>query len=216
MITLIGRKLGMTQVFGEDGQVTGVTVLEFGPSTVVQKKSTDTDGYEAIQLGFEDIAERKVNKPLKGHFDKNKVALKKYLYENSFKTAEEANAYEVGQELKVGDFFKEGDFVDVQGKSRGKGFAGVVKKYNFRGGHATHAHEYFRHPGSIGQASYPGKVFKGKKMPGRMGDNWVTVQNLKVVEINPEKGIVVVKGAVPGCEGTLVFIKKAVKKTKIS
>ena len=215
MITLIGKKLGMTRVFSDNGKTTGVTVLEIGPCTIVQKKTDETDGYSALQIGFENIAERKLTMAEKGHFAKANVAPKRHLYENRLAGAE-SEKYSVGQELKVGEFFAEGDFIDVRGTSKGKGFAGVMKRHNFHGSHATHDHEYFRHGGSIGQKTYPGKVFKGMRMPGHMGDERVTVLNLQIVEVNAEKNLVVVAGAVPGARGSLVYLRPAIKKPKKS
>ncbi len=212
MMVLIGKKMGMTRVFGDNGAVTGVTVLEVGPCVVVQKKTEKADGYNALQLGYGPVAERKVSQPVRGHFVKKNVPLRKHVAEARLTTPEEVDKFAVGQEIKAADFFKEGDFVDVRGLSRGMGFAGVMKRHNFHGGHKTHDHEYFRHGGSIGQHTHPGRVFKGMKMPGRMGGARVTVLNLKVVEVNSEKNLVVVRGAVPGVEGSVVYLRKAVKK----
>jgi large subunit ribosomal protein L3 len=213
-IGILGRKLGMTQVFDEDNKVIPVTVIEAGPCPIVQKKTVKTDQYDAIQLGFLDQKRQRVRKPNLGHFDKASVAPKRYLREIRLDENEIQN-YETGQELTV-DVFESGDFVDVTGFSKGKGFTGVMKRWGFHGSATqTHGtHEYFRHGGSIGNAATPSKVVKGRKMPGRKGNDRVTTQNLKLVDIRPEQNLLLVKGAVPGPINGLVIIKKAKKKQK--
>lgn len=203
---ILGKKLGMTQIFNEEGKVVPVTVIEAGPCIVVQKKSQETEGYEAIQLGFYDIAERKVNKPLQGHFKKANVAPKKYLAE--FKL-ENVQGYEVGQEIKA-DVFSVGEAVDVTGTSKGKGFAGSIKRHNQSRGPMSHGSRYHRGPGSLGAVD-PARVFKGQTLPGRMGGEKVTVQNLEVVKVDTERNLLLIKGAIPGAKGSLVTIKDSVK-----
>ena len=211
-IGLLGKKLGMTQIFGEDGSAIPVTVIKAGPCAVVQKKTVSSDGYDGIQLGFEEVAKvKRVNKPVTGHFKKANVAPRSLLREFRVDT-EELEAHEVGAEISV-DIFEPGEFVDVTGTSKGKGFAGVVKKYHFKGAPASRGtHENFRHGGSIGQNMTPGRTIKGKKMPGHMGSERVTVQNLKVVDVRGDTNILMVEGAVPGPTNGFVIIKKAVKK----
>jgi large subunit ribosomal protein L3 len=203
---ILGKKLGMTQVFTNEGEVVPVTVIEAGPCVVVQKKTVETDGYEAIQLGFNDVAERKLNKPKQGHFKKANVAPKKYLAEFRLR---DISSYEVGQEIKA-DVFAEGEFIDVTGTSKGKGFAGAIKRHNQGRGPMSHGSRYHRGPGSLG-AIQPARVFKGQTLPGRMGGERVTVQNLQVVKVDAERNLILVKGAVPGAKGSLVSIKDSVK-----
>lgn len=206
---ILGIKLGMTQVITDDGQVIPVTVVEAGPCSVVQKKSADTDGYGAVQIGFSEKRTNLVNKPEKGHLNKGKIAPVRYLRE--FRV-DDVDSYEMGQTYSA-DLFSEGEFIDVTGVSKGKGTAGGMKRWGFRGGRASHgAEKVHRKVGSIGCSAYPGKVFKGKKMPGRMGNERVTVQNLTVVRIQAEKNLLLIKGAVPGHKNGLLIIKKAVKK----
>ncbi|KPU26758.1 50S ribosomal protein L3 [Caloranaerobacter sp. TR13] len=207
MKAILGRKLGMTQVFTEDGVVIPVTVIEAGPVKVVQKKTIEKDGYSAIQVGFSDIKEKKVNKPLKGHFEKAGVEYKRYLREFRVENVDE---YEVGQEIKA-DVFSAGDKVDVIGISKGKGFQGVIKRHNQSRGPETHGSKYHRAVGSLGASSYPSRVFKTKKLPGHMGHERVTVQNLEVVRVDAEKNLILIKGAVPGPKGGLLTIKQSVK-----
>lgn len=207
MKAILGRKIGMTQVFTEDGLVIPVTVIEAGPVKVVQKKTIEKDGYSAIQIGFSDIKEKKVNKPLKGHFDKAGVEYKRYLREFRVDNADE---YEVGQEIKA-DVFSAGDKVDVVGISKGKGFQGVIKRHNQSRGPESHGSKYHRAVGSLGASSYPSRVFKTKKLPGHMGHERVTVQNLEVVKVDAEKNLILIKGAVPGPKGGLLTIKQSVK-----
>ncbi|SHJ89349.1 LSU ribosomal protein L3P [Anaerobranca californiensis DSM 14826] len=203
---ILGKKIGMTQVFTKDGEVVPVTVIEAGPCVVVQKKTVETDGYEAIQLGFGDVSERKLNKPQQGHFKKANVAPKKYLAEFRL---EDISSYEVGQEIKA-NIFAEGEFVDVTGTSKGKGFAGAIKRHNQGRGPMSHGSRYHRGPGSLGSIQ-PARVFKGQTLPGRMGGERVTVQNLQVVKVDPERNLILVKGAIPGTKGSLVSIKDSVK-----
>ena len=203
---IIGRKLGMTQVFDEDGNVTPVTVIEAGPCTVIQKKTVETDGYEALQLGFTDIPERKANKPAKGHFAKAGVEPKKYLKE--FALEGDLN---VGDVIKA-DVFAEGDVVDVSGVSKGKGTAGTIKRYGAHRLPMSHgAGPVHRSVGSTGMNSDPSRVFKGTRMPGRMGNEKITVQNLTVVKVDAENNVIAVKGAVPGNKGGIVTVTAAVK-----
>lgn len=204
---ILGKKVGMTQIFDDEGEVIPVTVIEAGPCSVVQKKTEEKDGYKAIQLGFGEAKESKLNKPLKGHFDKYGVEPKEYIREVRINEEDE---YEVGDEIKA-DIFAVGDRVDVTGTSKGKGFAGTVKRWNFNLGPKTHGSRNYRLPGSIGASADPARVFKGKKMPGRMGREQVTIQNLKVAKVDPEKNILAVKGAVPGPKKALVRIKESVK-----
>lgn len=203
---ILGKKIGMTQVFTKEGEVVPVTVIEAGPCVVVQKKTVETDGYEAIQLGFGDVSERKLNKPQQGHFKKANVAPKKYLAEFRL---EDISSYEVGQEIKA-NIFAEGEFVDVTGTSKGKGFAGAIKRHNQGRGPMSHGSRYHRGPGSLGSIQ-PARVFKGQTLPGRMGGERVTVQNLQVVKVDPERNLILVKGAIPGTKGSLVSIKDSVK-----
>ncbi len=207
---LLGRKVGMTQIFSEEtGDVTPVTAVEVGPCVVLQKKTVQSDGYDAVQIGFVDKKKQKVTKPEAGHAAKSKATVKRYIKEVRL-SSETVAEYEVGQELKA-DLFKIGDRVDVTGVSIGKGYAGVMKRHNFRGARHSHNHEFFRHGGSIGNRSDPGKVFKNKKMPGQLGNEKVTVQNLKVVAIEADKNIVLIKGAIPGAKNGFVSIKASVK-----
>ncbi|MGN7611633.1 50S ribosomal protein L3 [Magnetococcales bacterium HHB-1] len=206
---LIGRKLGMTQLFQEDGDCWPVTVIQLGPCSVVAKKTEGKDCCNAIQLGFEDAKASRVSKPLRGEFAKAGVAPKRVLREFRVDNLED---YKVGQELTA-EQFEQGQFVDVIGTSIGKGFAGVVKRWGFRGGRASHgAHKIHRSPGSIGQCQTPGRVFKNKKMPGRMGGDRVTAQNLRVAMVDAEKHLLVVKGTVPGPKGGMVMVQDAKKK----
>jgi large subunit ribosomal protein L3 len=209
---LIGRKLGMTQVFTEDGRCIPVTALEVGPCYVLSVRDAEKDGYSAVQLGFDPKKSQRVNKPEQGHFAK---AGKGAFYHVKEVRCDAAGLgwNEPGHELKVGDVFSSGEFVDVCGVSRGRGFQGVVKRFGVKGQPATRGtHEVRRNIGSIGAGTYPGKVWKNQKMPGRLGGKNTTVQNLKVVDVKPEKNVILVKGAIPGAKGGLVFVKKAMKK----
>lgn len=204
---IIGKKIGMTQIFDKEGKAVPVTVIQAGPNTVIQKKTMEKDGYSAIQVGFEDLDEKKLNKPMRGHFGKAKVATKKYIRELRIENAE---SFEIGQELKA-DVFAEGERVDVSGVSKGKGTAGVIKRFNARRGPMRHGSKFHRAPGSMGASSDPSRTFKGKKLPGRMGNENTTVQNIEVVKVDAEKNYMLVKGGVPGIRGSLVMIKDTVK-----
>ena len=206
---IIGRKIGMTQLFTENGNVVPVTVVEAGPCTVIQKKTVENDGYNAVQLGFEDIREKLVVKPLKGHYDKAQVAYKRVLKEFKLDNSEAMN---VGDILKA-DVFAAGDVVDVTGISKGKGYQGTIKRLGFHRQPMTHGTSgYHRHQGSMGANSTPSKVMKGKGMPGHMGSEQVTIQNLSVVKVDAENNLIAIKGAIPGPNGGLVVVKTAVKK----
>lgn len=204
---ILATKVGMTQIFNEDGELTPVTVLEATPSVVTQVKTVENDGYSAVQVGYGDIREVLVNKPRKGVFAKAGVANKRYLKEFKFENAEE---YSVGQEIKV-DIFAAGDKVDATAKSKGKGFQGAIKRHNQSRGPMAHGSKFHRHAGSNGSATTPGRVFKGKKMPGQMGNVKVTIQNLEVVRVDAENNVILVKGAVPGPKKSLVILKESVK-----
>jgi large subunit ribosomal protein L3 len=203
---ILGRKIGMTQIFDGDGKVIPVTVIEAGPCTVVQIKNMDNDGYEAVQLGFGEVKEKKLVRPKKGHFKKANVAPVKYLRE--FRLEEITN--NVGDIIKA-DIFENGEIIDVTGTTKGKGFQGVIKRHGQSRGPMSHGSMYHRRPGSMGATSTPGRVFKGKKLPGRMGSDTVTIQNLEVVRVDLDKNVLLVKGSVPGSKGTILKIKNAVK-----
>ncbi|MCA1032762.1 50S ribosomal protein L3 [Bacillus timonensis] len=203
---ILGRKIGMTQVFAENGDLIPVTVIEATPNVVLQKKSSETDGYEAIQIGFEDKREKLANKPVKGHVAKANTAPKRFVREiRGVNTGE----YEVGQEVKV-DIFAEGDMVDVTGISKGKGFQGVIKRHGQSRGPMSHGSRYHRRPGSMGPVA-PNRVFKNKLLPGRMGGERITVQNLQIVKVDTERNLLLVKGNVPGPKKSLITVKNAVK-----
>ena len=205
---LLGKKLGMTQLFDEAGKIVPVTVVEAGPCVVVQKKTVENDGYEAVQVGFADIKEKNVNKPMKGHFEKAGVTAKRFLKE--FKL-EDAASMNVGDEIKA-DVFAEGEKVDITGTSKGHGFAGAIKRHNQHRLKETHGTgPVHRHAGSMGACSDPSRVFKGKKLPGHMGCDTVTIQNLDVVCVDVEKNLLLVRGAIPGPKGGLVIVKNSVK-----
>ena len=205
---IIGKKVGMTQIFDETGKVIPVTVIEAGPCTVVQKKTVENDGYESVQLGFEDLADKKVTKPMKGHFEKAGVSAKKYLKEFRL---ENCAAYNVGDVLKA-DVFAAGDKIDVVGTSKGKGYAGVVKRWNAHSQEHTHGvGPVHRSVGSTGANTDPSRVMPGKHMPGHLGAEQVTVQNLEVVKVDAEANMIAIRGAVPGPKGGVVFIKNSVK-----
>ncbi|MCB1272854.1 MAG: 50S ribosomal protein L3 [Leucobacter sp.] len=206
---LLGTKLGMTQVWDENGKVVPVTVIEVAPNVVTQIRTAEVDGYSAVQIAAGQIDPRKVNQPTAGHFAKAGVTPRRHLTE--VRTADAAE-YALGQELTVDATFEAGQLVDVVGTSKGKGFAGTMKRHNFSGVSASHgAHRNHRKPGSVGGAATPGRVFRGQKMAGRMGSDRVTVQNLTIQAIDAEKGLLLVKGAVPGGRGRLVFVRNAVK-----
>lgn len=204
---IIGRKLGMTQIFDENNRVIPVTVVEAGPCTVVQKKTIEKDGYEAIQVGYGEIREKLVNKPLKGHFEKAGVGLRRMLKE--FKL-ENASEYQVGQEIKV-DAFEAGEKIDVTGTSKGKGYQGIIKRWNAHRGPMSHGSKFHRAVGSMGAASYPARTFKNKRMAGHMGNVKSTVLNLEVVKTIPEKNLILIKGGIPGPNKGYVIIRNSIK-----
>ncbi|MCL4424443.1 MAG: 50S ribosomal protein L3 [Firmicutes bacterium] len=203
---ILGKKLGMTELFDEQGRAIPLTVIEAGPCVVVQKKTVQTDGYNALQVGFGEVKERNLNKPAKGHFSRVNVKPRRYLRELRLDQVED---YRVGQEIKA-DIFAAGDRVDVIGITKGKGFAGGVKRWGFGRGPMAHGSKYHRGPGSL-QSRDAARVFKGRRMPGHLGQERVTVQNLKVFGVDPERNLLLVKGAVPGARGSLVVIKNTVK-----
>lgn len=207
---ILATKVGMTQIFNEDGALVPVTVLQAGPCVVTQVKTVDNDGYSAIQVGFVDKREKLVNKPQKGHFDKAGVSYKRYVREFKIDDADEFN---VKDEIKA-DVFAAGDKIDATAISKGKGFQGAIKRHGQSRGPMAHGSKYHRHAGSNGACSDPSKVFKGKKMPGHMGANKVTIQNLEVVKVDAENNLILVKGAVPGPKKSLVTIKETVKTIK--
>ena len=204
---LIGKKLGMTQIFSDEGVSVPVTVIEVEPSVVIQKKTANTDGYDAIQLGYGRIKQRNVTKALQGHFKKADKGLFRVLREFNM----DLDGCEAGQELNAG-MFAPGDYVDVVGTTKGKGFAGVIKRHGFHGGRATHGSMFHRAPGSIGASADPSRVFKGTKLPGHMGCARKTVQNLLVWAVRPDMNVILVRGAVPGSKNGYVLIKQAIKK----
>ena len=206
---ILGKKIGMTQIFTEHGEVIPLTVVEAGPVVVTQIKTTENDGYTAIQVGFQDAKEKSLNKPQKGHLAAANT-LKKHLKEFRVDSVEE---YTVGQEIKA-DLFAAGELIDVTGISKGKGFQGPIKRHGQSRGPETHGSRYHRRPGSMGACSYPGRVFKNKKLAGHMGSVKVTVQNLEVVRVDADKNFILVKGAIPGAKGSVVTIKEAVKASK--
>ena len=212
MKAIIGKKVGMSQIFDENGRVIPVTVIEAGPCVVVQKKTSEKEGYEAIQLGYEDVAERKLSKPELGHLNKAGVAPKKHLREFNLENAAELN---VGDIIKA-DTFKEGDFVDVTGITKGHGYAGVVKRYNAHTQRHSHGGgPVHRHAGSMGSTTDPSRIFKGKIGAGHMGVDQVTIQNLDIVKVDADLNMIVVRGAIPGPKGGLVTIKSTVKVHKV-
>ena len=204
---IIGKKVGMTQIFDEVGNVIPVTVIETTPNTVVQIKTIEKDGYNAIQLGYGEIKDKHINKPEKGHFSKANLTPKKHLREFRVENIEN---YKVGDEVKA-DIFQAGEKIDVQGITKGKGFQGVIKRHGQHRGPMGHGSMYHRRPGSMGPTSTPGRVFKGKKLPGHMGKNTVTIQNLDVVKVDMDKNVILIKGSVPGAKGAILKIKSAVK-----
>ena len=204
---IMAKKIGMTQIFTEDGRLIPVTVLEAGPCSVVQKKTMENDGYEAIQVGFLDQREKLANKPKKGHFEKAGVSVKKYLKE--FRLEDAAN-YEIGAEIKA-DIFAAGDRVDVSGVSKGKGYASTIKRYNAQRGPMGHGSKSHRVVGSMGSSATPSSVKKGKRMPGHMGAVNATLQNVEIVRADAEKNVLLIKGAVPGPKGAILVIKESVK-----
>ncbi|EGL82015.1 50S ribosomal protein L3 [Caldalkalibacillus thermarum TA2.A1] len=203
---ILGKKLGMTQVFAEDGTLIPVTVIQAGPCVVMQKKTQENDGYEAIQLGFEDKKAHRANRPERGHAAKANTTPKRYIKEIR---GVDLDQYEVGQEVKV-DIFKDGEYVDVTGTSKGKGFQGAIKRHGFSRGPMSHGSRYHRGPGSLG-AIDPMRVFKGRPLPGRMGGDRVTIQKLKVIKVDPERNLLLVKGSVPGPKNSYVMVRSSVK-----
>jgi large subunit ribosomal protein L3 len=206
---ILGTKVGMLQIYDDTGRVVPVTAIQAGPCTVVQKKTVERDGYEAVQMGFGACKERRVTQPLKGHFAVHEIKPLKYLKEFRL---ESAASYEVGQEIKA-DIFKAGEWVDVTGTTKGKGFAGAIKRHAFHRGPMEHGSKYHRRPGSMG-AKGPARVFVGRKGPGQYGGDQVTVQKLLVVRVDPEKNLILVRGAVPGARKGLLSIKNSVKEAK--
>ena len=204
---ILATKVGMTQIFNDEGVLIPVTVLQAGPCVVTQVKTQENDGYEAVQVGFAEKREKLVNKPEKGQFDKAGVSCKRYVREFKFENAAE---YELGQEIKA-DIFAAGDHIDATAISKGKGFQGAIKRHGQSRGPMAHGSKYHRHAGSNGACSDPSKVFKGKKMPGQMGNKQITVQNLEIVRVDAENNLLLVKGAVPGHKKSLVTIKETVK-----
>lgn len=204
---ILATKVGMTQIFDDEGVLIPVTVLQAGPCVVTQVKTQENDGYEAVQVGFGDKREKLVNKPEKGQFDKAGVSCKRYVREFKFENSAE---YELGQEIKA-DIFAAGDHIDATAISKGKGFQGAIKRHGQSRGPMAHGSKYHRHAGSNGACSDPSKVFKGKKMPGQMGNKQITVQNLEIVRVDAENNLLLVKGAVPGPKKSLVTIKETVK-----
>jgi large subunit ribosomal protein L3 len=203
---ILGKKIGMTQLFDQEGNVVPVTVIQAGPCPVVQKKTAATDGYDAIQVGFEAQKEQRLNKPERGHFKRANVAPVRFLAEFRLDSIDD---YQVGQEIRV-DIFEAGERVDVTGISKGKGTAGSIKRHNQRRGPMSHGSHYHRGPGSLGAVD-PAKVFKGRKLPGRMGGERITVQNLEIIQVDPERNLLLVKGSMPGIRGSLLRIKDSVK-----
>ena len=203
---ILGKKIGMTQIFDETGKVIPVTAIEAGPCTVVQIKTVDSDGYQAVKLGFGEVKESKLTKPKKGEFKKANVTPKKHLREFRL----EEITVNVGDEIKA-DVFAQGEKVDITGTSKGKGFQGVIKRHGQSRGPMGHGSMYHRRPGSMGSTSTPGRVFKGKKLPGHMGRVTVTIQNLDVVKVDTDKNVILVKGSVPGAKGSILKIKSAIK-----
>nr|MDH3084774.1 50S ribosomal protein L3 [Bacillus velezensis] len=203
---ILGRKIGMTQVFAENGDLILVTVIEAAPNVVLQKKTAENDGYEAIQLGFDDKREKLSNKPEKGHVAKAETAPKRFVKELR---GVDMDAYEIGQEVKV-EIFSAGEIVDVTGVSKGKGFQGAIKRHGQSRGPMSHGSRYHRRPGSMGPVD-PNRVFKGKLLPGRMGGDQITVQNLEIVKVDAERNLLLIKGNVPGARKTLITVKSAVK-----
>lgn len=204
---ILGKKVGMTQYFTEAGELIPVTVVEVTPNVVLQLKTIENDGYEAVQLGFDDLREVLSNRPAKGHVAKANATPKRFIREfNNVELSE----YEVGQEITV-DVFKAGDIVDVTGTSKGKGFQGAIKRHGQSRGPMAHGSRYHRRPGSMGGASFPSRVFKGKALPGQMGGDRITIQNLEVVKVDAERNVILIKGNVPGSKKSLVEIKKAIK-----
>ena len=207
---IIGKKIGMTQIFDEKGNVIPVTVIEATPNIVAQVKTVETDGYNSIQLGYGEIKDKHINKPRKGHFTKAGLTPKKHLREFRLESIE---GYKVGNEVKA-DIFQVGEKIDVQGTTKGKGFQGVIKRHGQHRGPMGHGSMYHRRPGSMGATSTPGRVYKGKKLPGHMGRATVTIQNLDVVRVDMDKNVLLIKGSVPGAKGAILKVKSTVKASK--
>lgn len=204
---ILGKKIGMTQLFRADGTMIPVTVVEAGPCPVVQKKTVAKEGYDAVQVGFSELRDKLANKPQKGHFAKADLKPMRYLREFRL---EDAASYEVGQKITC-DVFAEGEKVDVTGRSKGKGFEGNIKRWNQSRGRKTHGSHSYRVAGSMGACTYPGEVFKTKRLPGHMGSETITVQNLEVVKVDAQRNLLLIKGAIPGAKGTMVTVKSTVK-----
>ena len=207
---VLGRKVGMTQVFSEEGEVTAVTVIEIGKNEVAQVKSFEKDGYEAVQVGYDEKKESRTIKPEKGHFDKAGITPKKFLKEFRVESTE---GFSIGQEITA-SVFQAGDRVDIMGTSKGKGFQGNIKRHNQSRGPETHGSRYHRRPGSMGASADPARVFKGKNLPGQMGNERVTVRNLEIIKVMEDKNVILVKGAVPGPKKGLITIKETIKQSK--
>jgi large subunit ribosomal protein L3 len=205
---ILGKKIGMTQIFSEEGNAVPVTVVKAGPCMVIQKKTIENDGYNAVRIAFEEIPEKRLNKPQRGIYEKLKIPVKKYIKE--FKVSD-IEKFESGMEIKVSDVFNEGEKVDITGISKGKGFQGVIKRYGHKIGPKSHGSMYFRRPGTMGAGSSPGRVFKGKKLPGHMGVKKVTIQNIIVEKVDGERKLLLLKGSVPGAKGSLLSIKNSIK-----
>lgn len=208
---ILGKKIGMTQIFIDKGRIVPVTVIEAGPCIVVGKRTKDKDSYEALQLGFSEAKEKKLTKPKRGYFRKQNVTPQKFLREFRVQSTSD---YTIGQQIKV-DIFKESDYVDISGITKGKGFTGVVKRWGYSGGKASHGSMHHKAPGSIGQSSDPSRVFKGTGMPGHKGSSKAMVQKLKIIKIDPENNILMVRGAIPGAKNSLVLVKRTVKTIKV-
>jgi large subunit ribosomal protein L3 len=218
MLGLIGKKLGMTQIFNEEGKVVPVTAVEIGPCRVLEVKSEDKEGYNALKLGYFPVKENKLIKPVIGYFNKlnqilkdKNIEIEKYKIIKEFRSDEKLSNYEVGQIIDA-SFFENIKYVDVTGKTKGKGFQGMIKRHNAGGGRMSHGSKFHRTPGSTGQREEPGRVRKNKRMPGHLGNETISVQNLEVVKINKEKNVIFIKGAIPGAKNSIVYVKKAVKK----
>ena len=218
MLGLIGKKLGMTQIFNEEGKVVPVTAVEIGPCRVLEVKSEDKEGYNALKLGYFPVKENKLIKPVIGYFNKlnqilkdKNIEIEKYKIIKEFRSDEKLSNYEVGQIIDA-SFFENIKYVYVTGKTKGKGFQGMIKRHNAGGGRMSHGSKFHRTPGSTGQREEPGRVRKNKRMPGHLGNETISVQNLEVVKINKEKNVIFIKGAIPGAKNSIVYVKKAVKK----
>lgn len=207
---ILGKKIAMTQIFSEDGKAIPVTVVEAGPCLITQIKTQEGEGYNALQLGFGEVGEKGLNNPRRGHFESKELELRRYLAEIR---VDDPSEYQLGQEITA-EIFSKGDKIDVTGRSKGKGFAGVVKRHGFGGGPGSHGAHFHRAPGAIGACATPSRVFKGKRMPGRMGGERITTLNLEVVDVKPERNLILIKGAVPGPKEGLLIIREAVKERR--